>query len=106
MKEFKPIIIGLCFAAVFIVGFQMGKQETHAPKPAGGGETTPRYSYFETSNDVKEVESEQNSLNIRQRNNNINLNNYSDEEIRILREKQSFNSDGGYIYTPGRHVPD
>ena len=31
--------------------------------------------------------------------------NYSDEEIRILREKQSFKSDGSYIYTPGRHVP-
>jgi len=31
--------------------------------------------------------------------------NYSDEEIRIFREKQSYKSDGGYIYTPGRHVP-
>lgn len=31
--------------------------------------------------------------------------NYSDEEIRILREKQSFQSGGSYIYTPGRHVP-
>ena len=31
--------------------------------------------------------------------------NYSDEEIRILREKQSFQSDGSYIYTPGRHIP-
>lgn len=31
--------------------------------------------------------------------------NLSDEEIRILREKQSFKSDGGYIYTPGRKVP-
>lgn len=31
--------------------------------------------------------------------------NYSDEEIRILREKQSFQNDGSYIYTPGRHVP-
>jgi len=29
----------------------------------------------------------------------------SDEEIRILREKQSYKSDGSYIYTPGRHVP-
>lgn len=28
----------------------------------------------------------------------------SDEEIRILREKQSFKSDGSYIYTPGRKV--
>jgi hypothetical protein len=104
MKEFKPIIIGLCFAAVFIGGFQMGKLETQPPETAGERETTPRYSYFETLDDVKKVESEQNILNIRQRNNNINLNNYSDEEIRILREKQSFKSDGGYIYTPGRHV--
>lgn len=31
--------------------------------------------------------------------------NYSDEEIRIFREKQSYKSDGSYIYTPGRHVP-
>ena len=31
--------------------------------------------------------------------------NYSDEEIRILREKQSFQNGGSYIYTPGRHVP-
>ncbi|MAO08077.1 MAG: hypothetical protein CL596_05125 [Alteromonas sp.] len=30
---------------------------------------------------------------------------YSDEEIRMLREKQSFKSEGSYIYTPGRHVP-
>lgn len=29
----------------------------------------------------------------------------SDEEIRILREKQSFKSGGSYIYTPGRNVP-
>ena len=28
----------------------------------------------------------------------------SDEEIRILREKQSFKSGGSYIYTPGRNV--
>lgn len=28
----------------------------------------------------------------------------SDEEIRILREKQSYKSDGSYIYTPGRVV--
>jgi len=31
-------------------------------------------------------------------------NNYSDAEIRMMREEQSFKSDGGYIYTPGRHV--
>lgn len=30
---------------------------------------------------------------------------YSDEEIRTLRERQSYNSNGSYIYTPGRHVP-
>ncbi len=30
---------------------------------------------------------------------------YSDEEIRMLREKQSYQSDGSYIYTPGRYVP-
>lgn len=106
MKEFKPFIIGLCFAAVFIVGFQMGKQETQPPEPAEERETTPGYSYFETLNDVKKVESEQNTLNISQRNKKINLNNYSDEEIRILREKQSFKSDGGYIYTPGRRISD
>ena len=29
----------------------------------------------------------------------------SDEEIRILREKQSFKPGGSYIYTPGRNVP-
>ena len=28
----------------------------------------------------------------------------SDEEIRILREKQSFKPGGSYIYTPGRNV--
>lgn len=33
------------------------------------------------------------------------FNNYSDEEIRMLREKQSYKSNGSYIYTPGRHVP-
>lgn len=32
-------------------------------------------------------------------------NNYSDEEIRMLREKQSFKNDGSYIHTPGRYVP-
>jgi len=32
-------------------------------------------------------------------------NTYTDEEIRMLREKQSFKSNGGYIYTPGRRVP-
>lgn len=31
--------------------------------------------------------------------------NYSDEEIRQLREEQSFKSDGGYIHTPNRYVP-
>ena len=30
--------------------------------------------------------------------------NLSDEEIRILREKQSYKNDGSYIYTPGRRV--
>lgn len=30
--------------------------------------------------------------------------NYSDEEIRIMREKQSYQPDGGYIYTPGRKI--
>lgn len=29
----------------------------------------------------------------------------SDEEIRIMREKQSFKPGGSYIYTPGRNVP-
>lgn len=31
--------------------------------------------------------------------------NYSDEEIRIIREIESFKTEGTYIYTPGRHVP-
>lgn len=30
--------------------------------------------------------------------------NLSDEEIRILREKQSYKPGGSYIYTPGRNV--
>lgn len=30
---------------------------------------------------------------------------YTDEEIRMLRERESFKSSGTYIYTPGRHVP-
>lgn len=30
--------------------------------------------------------------------------NLSDEEIRMLREKQSYKSNSTYIYTPGRHV--
>lgn len=29
----------------------------------------------------------------------------SDEEIRIMREKQSYKPGGSYIYTPGRNVP-
>lgn len=35
--------------------------------------------------------------------NNRSYHNYSDEEIRILKEKQSFKE--GYIHTPGRSVP-
>ena len=31
--------------------------------------------------------------------------NYSDDEIRDLREKQSFKEDGSYIYTPMRSIP-
>ena len=31
--------------------------------------------------------------------------NNSDDEIRMLREKQSFKGDGSYIYTPMRSVP-
>lgn len=30
--------------------------------------------------------------------------NYSDEEIRMMREVHSYSSDGSYIHTPGRRV--
>ncbi len=105
MKEFKTIFIGLGFVTVFIIGFAMGKQETQ-PQKSVQPIIAPNYSYHETLNEVKKVDSKQYNLDNNPRKYHKNLNNYSDEEIRILREKQSYKSDGGYIYTPGRHVPD
>lgn len=106
MKEFKPVIIGLCFVVVFILGFSMGKLEIRQQKSHGEPTVEPKFSYNETINEVKEVDSQQYNWDNNKRKYSKNLNNYSDEEIRILREKQSFKSDGGYINTPGRHVPD
>ena len=34
----------------------------------------------------------------------IRATNITDEEIRMLRERRSYKSDGSYIYTPGRRV--
>lgn len=105
MKEFKPFIIGFCFVVVFILGFSMGKKDSHQENSAVEPTIAPGFS-FKESIEPNKADSKQYDRSTNTRNYSKNLNNYSDEEIRILREKQSFKSDGGYIYTPGRHVPD
>ena len=109
MKTFdwKAFFIGISLAIFFIGGYMLSEKQNSYYKSQARMDSIKIPPPIDSNyNNVKSWDYQNKKWNTYEPFVKIpKSRNYSDEEIRILREKQSFKNDGSYIYTPGRHVP-
>ena len=107
MKNYKDFLFGICISAVFIVGFLIGKNDTTQPvvKQQKSSVETKLNTKYQTILNIEKNDFEGRELYGKKPRKGRNVDNYSDEEIKIMREMQSYKNNGGYIYTPARVVP-
>lgn len=102
-KPLDNIIKGLIIALFIFFGYQSTEKKPEKPVDQTSGIPDPPDNDYTK---VKSFDYQNNTWNTYEPFIPVQRSkNYSDEEIRIIREKHSFNNDGSYIYTPGRHVP-